>query len=276
VTIAIASGKGGTGKTTIALGLACVSPAPVYLVDCDVEEPNCHLFLEPAMRESHEVRVYLPRFDNTKCTGCGACVSLCKFGALALVNGGILLFPELCHNCGGCQLVCPADAVSADEHSIGVVESGQAGRLRFTHGRLRIGHPSAVPVIRAAQRAAEDAPLVLIDAPPGTSCAMVAAIRTADFVVLVTEPTPFGLHDLKLAVETVRVLALRHGVVVNRMGIGDNRVHAYCAAESVPLLAEVADDRSIAELYSRGELIANHSTEFREQMRQIWRGIEST
>jgi len=273
VTIAVASGKGGTGKTTIALGLACVSDTPAHLVDCDVEEPNCHLFLNPRMVSTRDVQVYMPDFDNDACTGCGACVAFCRFGALALVKGRVMAFPELCHHCGGCEVVCPDRAVRSGTCVVGTVESGSKNGMRFTHGRLAIGHPSAVPVIAATlQAAADEAPLV-VDAPPGTSCAMVATVRHADYVVLVTEPTPFGLHDLRLAVETVRSFGRPHGVVVNRMGIGDQRVHEYCKSEGVDVLAEIPDSRRIAEWYSQGELISNHSAEFRENMRQIWRGI---
>jgi MinD superfamily P-loop ATPase len=275
VTLAVASGKGGTGKTTIALGLACTAPQSVELVDCDVEEPNCHLFLRPHREGAHEVRVYLPQFDNAQCTGCGACTKLCRFGALALVKGSILLFPELCHHCGGCEVVCPAGAVRASEDVVGTVAHGRTNGLQLTYGSLAVGHATAVPVIEATLEATADASLRVVDAPPGTACAMVAAVRKADYVVLVTEPTPFGLHDLKLAVETARVLGRPHGVVVNRMGIGDDRVHRYCADEGIVILAEVPDDRRIAELYSRGELIANHDAGFREAMRGIWQAVPS-
>ena len=196
----------------------------------------------------------VPVVDEARCTACGACAEICQYNAIVSLKTKPLVFPELCHGCGGCALVCPEGAVTEEAHEVGVIETGRAGPVAFVQGRLNVGEPMSPPLIRAVKRHVRPDAINLLDCPPGTACPMIAAVRGADVVLLVTEPTPFGLHDLGLAVETVRLLGLPLGVVVNRVGVGDDRVHRYCRAEGVPVLMEIPDDRRIAEAYSRGEL----------------------
>jgi MinD superfamily P-loop ATPase len=269
VILAVASGKGGTGKTTVALNLAVCSDGPVRLLDCDVEEPNCHLFLKPEITSRETVGVPTPVVDDAKCYRCGRCADTCQHNALAVLKTGVLVFTGLCHGCGGCMLVCPKGAITEASRDIGAVETGHSGGVGFAHGRLRIGEAMAPPLIRAVRRHSKPGVLNIVDAPPGTSCPVIAAVRGADYVVLVTEPTPFGLHDLTLAVETVRALGLSFGVVINRADIGDDRVRRYCVGEAITVLAEVPDDRRIAEAYSRGEIAVQALPE----MRPLFRGL---
>jgi len=236
VIVAIASGKGGTGKTTVAVNLALSLSGDVQILDCDVEAPNAHLFLHA----------------EDLCNQCGECSRLCQYNAIAVLGTGVMVFPELCHGCGGCTLVCPEEAISEVMRPIGVVEEGRAGNIHLVQGRLYVGEALVPPLIRDVRARSRDDGVVLIDAPPGTSCSMIAAVRGSDFVVLVTEPTPFGLNDLELAVETVRTLGIPCGVVINRAGSGDDRVHRYCSAEGLEILLEIPDDRRIAEAYARG------------------------
>jgi MinD superfamily P-loop ATPase len=253
MTVAVASGKGGTGKTTIAVSLALSREEPGTLLDCDVEEPNAHLFLHPSIEEAHPVELLVPEVDTALCTGCGACSRACRFHAIVTLGTEPLVFPELCHACGGCTLACPTHAIREVPFRIGVVERGRAGALAFAQGRLDVGRAMAVPVIRALRSTAQDgAGFTVIDAPPGTSCPVVASVRGTDVVLLVTEPTPFGLNDLVLAVGMVRSLGIPFGVVINRSDIGDAAVRDYCAGERIPVLLEIAEDRRIAEAYSRG------------------------
>lgn len=255
--IAVASGKGGTGKTTVATNLARVaadSGAPVHYLDCDVEEPNGHIFLRPLLTEVETVHTPVPVVDAARCDACGLCRDICRFGAIALLGRKVITFPNLCHGCGGCALVCPTGAISEAPRPIGIVECGQAGDIRFVRGRLKVGEAMAPPVIRAVRGHLPSQGLAIVDAPPGTSCPVIESVRRADLVLLVTEPTPFGLHDLTLAVAMLRALSLPFGVVINRAGPGGTRTHDYCQAENISVLAELPDDRRVAEAYSRGAL----------------------
>ncbi|MDD2665738.1 MAG: ATP-binding protein [Methanocellales archaeon] len=249
--IAVASGKGGTGKTTIATNMA-LSLENVQLLDCDVEEPNAHIFLKPEIKKRIPVCIPVPKVDETKCDYCGKCAEFCEFNAIAVFNKQILIFPELCHGCGGCLLVCPKNAIAEECRNIGVVKKGVARDIEFVYGELNIGEPMAVPVIRKVKEEIDGNKTVIIDASPGTSCPMIAAVHGSDYCILVTEPTPFGLHDLRLAVETIREMKIPFGVIINCEGIGDQKVQEYCKKEGIPLLLKIPMDRRIAELYSRG------------------------
>lgn len=267
--LAIASGKGGTGKTTVALCLALSADGPVRLLDCDVEEPNCHLFLKPQIRQHDAVTMPVPVVDAAKCDGCGECRRLCQSNAIVLLKGKAVVFPELCHSCGGCAKICPVNAIHEVEREIGFVEQGSSNGVEFVTGSLNIGQPLAPAVIRAVKWHATPTGLTILDCPPGTSCAMVASVRDADHVLLVTEPTPFGLHDLKLAVDTVRELGRSFSVVINRADSGDGRVVDYCRAEGIPVHLQIPEDRRIAEAYSRGESVLPAVPGLREDFRRL-------
>ena len=256
MTIAIASGKGGTGKTTVATSLLAVARPGATYVDCDVEAPNGHLFLRPRIRARHPCPVTVPRVDPEKCTLCGRCREVCRFHAIAVLPRSVLVFDELCHGCGGCALACPAGAIREELRPIGVVEVGSALGAGFVHGRLNVGEAMSPPLIRAVREAGGQAEIVLLDAPPGTSCPAVASVRGADYCVLVTEPTPFGLHDLGMAVGMVRALGIPFGVVINRSTVGDGATRDYCRAEGIEILEEIPSDRRIAEAYVAGEVVA--------------------
>ncbi|MBN2381815.1 ATP-binding protein [bacterium] len=273
--IAIASGKGGTGKTTVAVNLALSQDLAVVLADCDVEEPNAHLFLQPEWLEKQTVTVLNPVVDPDKCVGTGACRDACRFKALIMLGQEPLLFPELCHSCGACVQACPHQAISEVDREIGLVEVGSRSALRCIQGKLNVGEARSTPVIEAVRKRCrqEKTDLVILDAPPGTSCPVIATLRGVDYVVLVTEPTPFGLHDLELAVQTVRRLELTCGVVINRADIGDNKVLNYCQQNGVRVLAQIPYNRTAAELYARGKLLVEHDLEFKRIFRELSQAI---
>ncbi len=273
--VAIASGKGGTGKTTVAVNLALSLSGNVQLLDCDVEAPNVHLFLEAQPEGREVVGIPVPVVDADLCNQCGECSRLCQYNAIAVLGTGVVVFPELCHGCGGCALVCPEDAISEVMRPIGVVEESRSGRVHLVQGRLYVGEALVPPLIREVRARSCEEGVVLIDAPPGTSCSMIAAVRGSDFVVLVTEPTPFGLNDLELAVETVRVLGIPCGVVINRTGVGDDRVQEYCAAEGLDVLLEIPDDRRIAEAYARGLTLVDAIPDIRPLFASLAARIEA-
>jgi len=261
--IAVASGKGGTGKTTIAVNLAYALDREVQLLDCDVEEPNAQLFLNGALLSTEEVTIPIPQIDASLCNGCGECSRFCEYNAIVSYGTMPLVFADMCHGCGGCMKVCPPQAIREVDHRIGVIETFSAGKITLVQGKMDIGAAMAPPLIRAVKQKTDNRIPILLDAPPGTSCPVITTLRGADFVALVTEPTPFGLNDLILAVETVREMDLPFGVIINRSGSGDARVNFYCADENIPILAEIPDDRKIAEAYSRGELIGKVFPEYR-------------
>ena len=273
--ISVASGKGGTGKTTVAVNMALALGNGVELLDCDVEEPNAHLFLKPVIERSERVEVPVPLVDLEKCTFCRKCSTLCRFKALAVVRSKVLVFAELCHGCGGCQAICPEGAISETGRHLGTVNFGARDGIGFINGQLRVGEAMTPPLIKRVRAAANPNLITLIDAPPGTSCPVIAAMNGADFVLLVTEPTPFGLHDLKLAVEAVKLLGIPSGLVVNRADIGNQEVFAYAEAEGLPLLLSIPFDRRIAEAYSRGKNIVEEFPEWRQQFRELFRKIET-
>ncbi len=280
--ISIASGKGGTGKTTVATNLSASLGADLTLLDCDVEEPNAHLFLNPELTEKDNVNAPVPKVDETLCTYCKKCRTICRFGAIAVMGQKIITFPELCHSCGGCTLVCPENAITETDRFIGQVETGTLSQLAqlskrsgagFARGILDIGQVMAPPVIRQVRTHEKPDGLTIIDAPPGTSCPVISAMKGTDVVVLVTEPTPFGLHDLVLAVEAVKLLGIPHGLVINRAGIGNDEVKNYAAREGLPILMEIPFDRRIAMAYSKGELLVHALPEYKEKFLSLYQDI---
>lgn len=267
--LAVASGKGGTGKTTVSVNLARVMDSPMQLLDCDVEEPNCHLFLKGKVLKQETVSIPVPEVDESLCNACGQCSSFCQYHAIVSLETETMVFPELCHGCGGCTRVCPRGAITETGKRIGLIETLISSHITLVRGVLDIGVAMAPPLIRAVKARIQDKILSILDAPPGTSCPVITTINSSDFVLLVTEPTPFGLHDLSLAVDMVRNLGIPMGVVINRAGIGDERVHTFCASQGIPILQEIPDDRRIAEVYSRGELIVDALPEYRIRFERI-------
>jgi MinD superfamily P-loop ATPase len=272
--ISVASGKGGTGKTTVATNMAVSMGSDGQLLDCDVEEPNAHLFINPVMEQKKTVYAPVPDIDETKCNFCKKCAQICRFKAIAVINEIILTFPELCHSCGGCVAVCPEKAITETGRELGVIEIGRRNSLEFVNGRLRVGEAMSPPLIREVRsHTLSDRPTI-IDAPPGTSCPVIAAMRGTDFVLMVTEPTPFGLHDLKLAVEAVKLLEIPTGLVINRSDIGDDHVRTYAGKENIPILMEIPFDRRIAQIYSKGGLIVEEMPEWKERFRKLYLQIQ--
>ncbi len=275
--VAVASGKGGTGKTTVATNLARVAAreekSVVYL-DCDVEEPNGQIFLRPSLKWHKPVTVPVPQVDPVVCDLCGLCGEICRFSAIVCVGERVLVFPELCHSCGGCDLVCPLSAIKEVPRRIGTLMAGESGSLQYLQGLLDIGEAMSPPVIRAVKAEASEADLVIVDAPPGTSCPVIEAVRGCDHVLLVTEPTPFGLHDLELALATVRALEIPCEVVINRAGVNGSPAREFCRRQGVAIAAELPDSRRVAEAYSRGELAAEANPEFRDLFRALLAHIE--
>jgi MinD superfamily P-loop ATPase len=280
--VAVASGKGGTGKTMVATALATTAGARgvrVTYADADVEEPNGHILLRPRFKTKSEVQVPVPEVDRALCDACGRCGDFCRYRAIAVLGDQPLTFPELCHGCGGCSLVCPRDAITESPKVVGWLEHGTAGPLQFIQGRLRVGEPMATPVVRAVGAALPEHGFVVVDVAPGTSCPVVEAVRGADVVLLVTDPTPFGIHDLELAVQMVKQLDQEALVVVNRVGPGLERLRRLCARERMAILAELPEDRRVAEAYAEGRL-ATEVPAFRvafdtvtdELLRRAWLG----
>ncbi|MBL7186441.1 MAG: ATP-binding protein [Phycisphaerae bacterium] len=277
--IAIASGKGGTGKTTIATNLACYiarSGEDVQYIDCDVEEPNGHIFLKPEISETQTAAIDTPQVDAERCDGCGKCSQLCQYSAIICLKETVMTFEQLCHSCGGCMLVCPTGAITAKQGPIGFVDLGAADGVKFAQGRLNIGDIHTPGLIKHVKQHAAKRGYVIIDAPPGTSCPVIEAVKGADFVLLVTEPTPFGLNDLRLAVGMVRELKLPFAVAINRSDIGDEQVRRYCDQESIEVVLEIPDDRRIAEAYSVGEMVIEALPGYRKKFADLCERLKMT
>lgn len=280
--IAIASGKGGTGKTTVASSLAWAWPRPVTAVDLDVEEPNLHLFLRPEITGSETATIEVPVADESKCTYCRACAEICQFKAISVLGSVLLTFPEMCHGCGGCIAVCPEKALSAGARELGEISWGRAaGRIGFFMGRLRVGEAMSPPLMRAViakleQIRKEPAPDVIIDAPPGTSCPAINAVLPSDLILLVTEPTPFGFHDFRLAHEAFAPLGKPMGVVINRAGLGDQSVQDYCRNRQLPILAQIPFERRLAEAYSKGHVLAEALPDMHTTFTELMAGLRGS
>lgn len=275
--IAVASGKGGTGKTTIATNLAAsISRAgrKVQYLDCDAEEPNGHIFLKPEIETSEDVTVGVPEVDQEKCTGCGRCGQLCQYSAITCVKGNVLVFEELCHSCGGCMAICPEKAITEKQRKIGIAEFGTSNGMYFGHGKLLIGAIQTPAVIRYVKHKSVNEATTIVDVPPGTSCPVIEAIKGSDFVLLVTEPTPFGLNDLELAVGMVRELQLHFAVAINRSDIGDDSVLQYCQKENIAVLLEIPNDRKIAQAYSKGIMMIEAIQGYQEKFLQLYARIK--
>ncbi len=298
--ISVASGKGGTGKTTVAINLA-LSLEDVQFLDCDVEEPDAHLFLKPDIQEKKEAYIPVPQVDEERCDYCGRCGEVCAYNAIAVLKGtgegkgSVLIFHHLCHGCGACTLLCPQDAIHEVNRAIGVIESGYAGDIQFVHGKLSIGEIMSPPLIRQVKEYIKPvvntkvtvpekkvsnrknpAGTVIIDAPPGTSCPVIESVKGSDFCILVTEPTPFGLNDLILAVEVMRKLNIPCGVIINRSGSGDKKIEEYCENENIPILMKIPFSREIAVLYSKGLSIVDNIPGFKDRFKNLYSTLLKT
>ena len=273
--VAVASGKGGTGKTSVAVNMA-LSLGNVQLLDCDVEEPNAYLLLHPDLQKMEPVYTLIPFVDKELCSHCGECSKFCRYNAIFVAAEKTLVFPEMCQGCGGCALVCPKKAITWEKHRIGALMFGSVGDLVLVYGELEIGKPMAVPVIKAVKTQIKEGKDVILDSPPGTSCPFVETVRGSDYCVLVTEPTPFGLHDLKIAVEVLKKIAVPFGVVVNRAGIGDKKIYDYCREENIHILLEIPYQRRIAALYSRGIPFSLEMPEWQEKFQVLYSEIRKS
>lgn len=277
--ISIASGKGGTGKTTIATSLA-LSIKNAQILDCDVEEPNSHIFIKPQIHQKLSVFIPVPEIDKTKCNGCGRCKEVCVYNALAVLKNDVLVFPDLCHGCGSCAYFCPQKAIKEVDNEIGIIEIGsrqteKGDDLEFIHGKLNIGQAMSPPLIRAVKKHMNLARVNIIDAPPGTSCPVIESIKGSDFCILVTEPTPFGLNDLILAVEVLRKLKIPYGVVINRSDLGDEKTDIYCKNEKIPILMKIPFKKAIASSYSKGIPIVEALPEYIDDFQELFMKIKN-
>ncbi|OGX15012.1 MAG: (4Fe-4S)-binding protein [Omnitrophica WOR_2 bacterium RBG_13_41_10] len=276
--ISVASGKGGTGKTTIAVNLA-LSLSNVQFLDCDVEEPNAHIFLKPIIKEQKKAYIPVPEIDKSRCNYCGKCAQVCVYNAIAVLpsqdgkKGTTLVFAHLCHGCGACSALCPENAIKEVKREIGVVELGNCGKIEFIHGKLNIGEAMSPPLIRQVKEHINLKKTVIIDAPPGTSCPVVTSVKGSDFCILVTEPTPFGLNDLILAVAVLKKLAIPFGVVINRADLGNNKTEEYCQKENIPVLMRIPFKKEIAMAYSKGEPIVAAFPQYEKEFAILYKRI---
>jgi MinD superfamily P-loop ATPase len=267
-TVAVASGKGGTGKTTVAVSLALCAGTGTQLLDCDVEEPNAHIFIKPGIRTEEPVTVPVPALDEEKCTGCGKCSGICEFNAIAFLEKPLFI-SELCHSCGLCAKICPEGAITEVNRKIGTLELGKKGEMDFVSGCMDVGTAMSPPVIRAVKNRLENSALRIIDCPPGTACPFVTSVKNSDFVLLVTEPTPFGLHDMKLAIKVLRQLKLPFGIIVNKSVSESDCIGKHCKSEKIPLMMRIPEDRRIAEAYSCGVSLVESMPEIGDDFRKL-------
>jgi MinD superfamily P-loop ATPase len=270
--ISVASGKGGTGKTTISVNLA-LSLDNIQLLDCDVEEPDCNIYLGFNLEKLEDVFLPIPEINKEKCIFCGKCSEFCQQNAIAIFPEDALVFTDLCTGCGGCTLVCPENAITEKKKLVGVLEHAPS-EIEFIRGVLKIGEAMATPVVKALKEKIDSTKTVILDSPPGNGCPVVETVSDSDFCILVTEPTPFGIHDLKLAVELTQVLQVPCGVVINRAGIGDNAVEKYCQKENIPILMEIPHSREIAELSSNGVPFAQKMPSWKPRFQALFHKIE--
>lgn len=272
--IAVLSGKGGTGKTTFAVNFAA-NIEGVSLIDTDVEEPNAHIFLGRNINKSKSVYTLYPVVDMNKCDLCGKCGEFCNYNAIIPAKGTVLVFHESCHDCGGCEVVCPSGAISYKEREIGKIYDVDTDyNIDFEYGELNIGEMSGVKIINQLKKDNENKDVLVIDSPPGTSCATVAAIEDVDYAVLVTEPTPFGVSDMKMVVEMLREMGIKFGVVVNKAGMGDNEIYEYCETEKIEILMEIPFEKEIAAMYSKGLIFSKNKTGYKEKFTKVFNKIK--
>lgn len=272
--ISVASGKGGTGKTTVSLNLALAIKEPLNLLDVDVEEPNCHLFLPELSYISEKKYNIVPEINKDKCTYCGKCAEICQFNALAVLPEKTIVFKELCHSCEGCIMFCPEKAIDKTQIEFGTVNKAKYKNINFTFGELKIGYPMSPPLIKEVKSNIEKDKLNIIDCPPGTSCPAIEAVKDTDFCLLVSDPTPFGIHDLKLSIRALRYLKIPFGLVINRFDIADDILENYCKDEEIPVLLRIPDDRKIAEAYSKGKLMVDEIPEYRKDFQRLYKKIK--
>jgi MinD superfamily P-loop ATPase len=270
--VSVASGKGGTGKTSVAVNMA-LSIGNIQILDCDVEEPNAHIFLKPQISHTQPVTVSVPFVNEKQCDRCGKCADFCQYNALFVGSKEVLVFPDLCHSCGGCALVCPAEAISEVKHKIGTLKLGSISNGELVYGELEVQRPMAVPIIRAVKKRVKKDKDVIFDSPPGTSCPVIQTVKGSDFCVLVTEPTPFGLHDLKIIVQVLESMKIPSGVVINRAGVGDKKVYEFCREKNIPILLEIPYDKRIAELYSQGIPFSQEMPEWKAKFQTLFKTV---
>lgn len=277
--VAVASGKGGTGKTTVAVSLVLALeglPEQIQFIDCDVEEPDAALFLKPVVRATSDVTVPIPSIDTERCTGCGKCAELCQYNALAVISGKVLSFKNLCHSCGGCTYICPAEAIKEEPRKVGVIERGSVGNIEFVSGRLDVGEPRAVPIIRNLKSMAKPRTITVFDSPPGTACTVVETVKDCDYCLLVTEPTPFGLYDLDLMVQVLEVLGVPSGIVINRDDGSTRIIDEYASGKGIPVLMRIPLKREFAEPLSRGIPLVEADTSYRREFLSLAEKVESS
>ena len=270
--VSVASGKGGTGKTSVAVNMA-LSIGNLQLLDCDVEEPNDHIFLKPKISSVQPVTVSVPIVNETLCDRCRKCADFCQYNALFVGSDEVLVFPDLCHSCGGCALVCPEEAISEVPHKIGTLKLGTNGNVELVYGELEVQKPMAVPIIKEVKRRIKRDKHAILDSPPGTSCPVIQTVKNSDFCILVSEPTPFGLHDLKIIVQVLESMEIPSGVIVNRAGVGDKIIYEFCRGKNIPILLEIPYDKRIAELYSRGIPFSQEMPEWRAKFIALFKTI---